>query len=240
MNLIIDVGNTRIKAAVFENDRLVELVVFNHDELLNEVERIRQRFNITRGIISSVAALSESMLRKLQEKCSLLILNSETRIPFNNKYGTPKTLGVDRIAAMANAAVAFKGKNVLVIDAGTCITYDFMNSNGDYIGGAISPGIEMRYKALHHFTSKLPLLSQIEAAKEIGNTTEGSIHSGVIHAILHEVKGFISSYENKNKDLTIVLTGGDTNFLAKQLKSSIFANPNFVLEGLNAILIYNK
>ena len=240
MNLIIDVGNTRIKAAVFENDRLVELVIFNHDALINEVESLIEKFNITAGIISSVSFLTEDVLQKLQEKCSFLYLNSETRIPFNNKYGTPKTLGVDRIAAMANAAVAFQGKNVLVIDAGTCITYDFINSDGDYFGGTISPGIEMRYKALHHFTSKLPLLSKIEAANEIGNSTEESIHSGVIHAVLHEVQGFISSYENKNKDLTIVLTGGDTNFLAKQLKSSIFANPNFVLEGLNAILIYNK
>ncbi|WP_188598497.1 type III pantothenate kinase [Polaribacter pacificus] len=240
MNLIIDVGNTRIKAAVFENDRLTEHLIFEQEQLLEKVEEIVKKYAITAGILSSVSEISQKTLALLHEKCPFVLLNSETKVPFVNKYATPNTLGVDRIASMANAAVKYSGKNVLVIDAGTCITYDFINDSGSYLGGIISPGIEMRYKALHSFTAKLPLLTKISSPKITGDSTVSSMHSGVINAVLEEVKGFISSYENKNKDLTIVLTGGDTNFLAKQLKSSIFANPNFVLEGLNAILIHNK
>ncbi len=128
----------------------------------------------------------------------------------------------------------------MIIDAGTCITYDFVNKNKEYLGGAISLGIEMRYKALHKYTSKLPLLEKNIPSNFIGKTTDENIHSGVNNGVLNEINGVIEQYERENPFLTIVLTGGDTYFLAKQLKSSIFANPNFVLEGLNTILIYNN
>jgi len=149
-------------------------------------------------------------------------------------------LGVDRIALVANAVEKFYKKNVLIIDAGTCITYDFVNDSQEYLGGAISLGIEMRYKALNNYTSKLPLLEKNIPENFIGKTTDENIHSGVNNGVLNEINGVIEQYERENSVLTIVLTGGDTYFLAKQLKSSIFANPNFVLEGLNTILIYNN
>ena len=141
---------------------------------------------------------------------------------------------------MAAASVfKFSDKNVLVIDAGSCITYDFIDNKGVYYGGAIAPGIEMRYKSLHTFTDKLPLLDVTYPKQLIGDSTEESIHSGIVNGVLIEIEGVIERYKEKNEELTVVLTGGDTNFLAKRLKNSIFANPNFLLEGLNNILNYN-
>lgn len=240
MNLIIDVGNTRIKAAVFENDSLIALFVFEEKDLVQHVEKMVSTYSILRGIISSVAAISNTTLKKIKELLPLLELNAATKVPFSNLYKTPKTLGVDRVALVARAVEKYPNRNVLIIDAGTCITYDFVNSTKEYLGGAISLGIQMRYTALHKGTSKLPLLELQEVGSFIGNSTESSIHSGVIHGVLNEIEGVIEQYQRKKKDLTVVLTGGDTNFLAKQLKSVIFANPNFVLEGLNTILTYNK
>ena len=147
---------------------------------------------------------------------------------------------MDRIALVAAAVTNFPEKNTLIIDAGTCITYDFINFKGVYKGGSISPGLEMRYKALNIFTENLPLLGLNDDFDEfIGTSTETSIHSGVQHGMINEIKGVIEQYRKKNKDLTIVLTGGDVNFLSNRLKNGIFANPNFLIEGLNTILTHN-
>ncbi len=240
MNLIVDIGNTRVKAAVFENDSLVELKAFDEEEIFKKIDFFLSKYAINAAILSSVKILSEEFRQSLDLKIPFLVLNAETKVPFQNNYATPTTLGVDRIALIANAAIKYSNKNVLVIDAGTCITYDFINTNNEYLGGAISPGVQMRYQSLNTFTSKLPLLEKQEIDFTIGNSTENSIHSGVVKGIVGEISSFIKDYEIENKDLTVVLTGGDTYFLAKQLKSSIFANPNFVLEGLNTILIYNR
>jgi len=240
MNLIIDVGNSRIKAAVFENDTLLEVFVFDSNELIDKVDLFINKYSIDKGIIYSVKNISKNELDQLNKKFSFLILDSSTKVPFKNLYKTPQTLGVDRIALVANAVEKFYKKNVLIIDAGTCITYDFVNDSQEYLGGAISLGIEMRYKALNNYTSKLPLLEKNIPENFIGKTTDENIHSGVNNGVLNEINGVIEQYERENSVLTIVLTGGDTYFLAKQLKSSIFANPNFVLEGLNTILIYNN
>ena len=129
---------------------------------------------------------------------------------------------------------------MLVIDAGSCITYDFVNDKAVYPGGAISPGIEMRYKAVHQYTANLPLLSKRDDIPLIGDSTENAIHLGILNGVICEIEGIIEQYRLKNIKLTVVLTGGDTNFLAKNLKSSIFATPNFLLEGLNSILIHNR
>jgi type III pantothenate kinase len=240
MNLIIDIGNTRIKAAVFENDKLLEVLQFDEKLLIEKVEDLAIKYNFTHGIISSVKEISDVELKKANSIVPFIMLNSSMKLPFVNLYKTPKTLGVDRIALVANAVNKYPTKNVLVIDAGTCITFDFVNTEKEYVGGAISLGIEMRYKALKEYTSKLPFLEKKYPENFIGNTTEENIHSGVINGVLQEINGVIKQYEKENSFLTIVLTGGDTYFLAKQLKSSIFANPNFVLEGLNTILIYNN
>ena len=240
MNLIVDAGNTRVKLAVFEKDTLVEVIFIDVNELLSEIKKILKKYKITAGILSNVGFIAEYKMQKLQNLVNLLVLSSFTNVPFNNLYETVETLGVDRIALVAAAVKKYAKRNILIIDAGTCITFDFVNDQSEYLGGAISPGIEMRYKALHDFTSKLPLLEKKIAQNFIGMNTNESINSGVVNGVINELEGVISEYKNKYSDLTVVLTGGDTNFLAKQLKSSIFANQNFLLEGLNEILIFNK
>ncbi len=239
MNLIIDIGNTRVKAAVTETDTINEVFVFKKSRIISEIKKILSNYIISHSIISSVSSLSDVTKKKITSYLNPIILDSETKVPFVNLYKTPKTLGVDRIALASAAVSNYKNKNVLVIDAGTCITYDFINKEKEYLGGAISPGIAMRYKSLNTFTSKLPFLELSEVSNFVGNDTNSSIHSGVVNGICREIDGVINQYKDDYQDLTVVLTGGDTYFLAKQLKSGIFAHPNFVLEGLHTILIYN-
>ncbi len=241
MDLIIDVGNTRAKAAVFEKDNLKHLFVFDKNKIILEVKKILKKFQIGGSIISAVSKLSPETFKKLHELLvNLIELNSTTKIPFKNNYGTPNTLGVDRIALASYAFNDFPEKNVLVIDAGTCVTFDFLNSEGEYLGGAISPGLAMRYQSLNNYTSKLPLLTSEVPKSFIGTTTKESIHSGVVNGICREIDGVVTQYKKEYEDLTVLLTGGDTLFLAKQLKNHIFANPNLVLEGLHRILTYNR
>jgi type III pantothenate kinase len=240
MNLSIDIGNTRIKAAVFKANTIVYQSAFPQEDFLSEIKKSLENFAITDVIVSSVGRLKPNQLEFLQENLCVYTLNSDTKLPFSNKYTTPKTLGVDRIALVAAAVTQFPNQNVLVFDAGTCITSDFVNDKKEYFGGAISPGIEMRYKALHNFTASLPKLSRTDTIPQQGNSTENAIHLGVLNGMVQEIQGIISQYKENYKKLTIVLTGGDTIFLAKNIKSTIFANPNFLLEGLNSILTYNK
>jgi type III pantothenate kinase len=239
MNLVIDIGNTRIKIAVFQNSKLIHNEGITKENLVNNAMLLIKKFDCTNAIISSVGSLKKSQIDQLRTEINLIELNFKTKVPFKNSYSTPKTLGVDRIALISSAISKFPNKNVLVIDTGTCITYDFLDSKGCYFGGAISPGINLRYKSLHTFTDKLPLLAPVDTNQVIGRTTEESIHLGVINGTINEIDSFINQYRKKNKDLTVVLTGGDANFLANKLKNGIFANPFFLLEGLNNILIYN-
>ncbi|MDC9721683.1 MAG: type III pantothenate kinase [Urechidicola sp.] len=241
MNLIIDVGNTQVKLAVFEDSELMFNTVCKKDLLLIELKKIKKDFLIDQSIISSVAIFSEAELSEIKKVLPhLILLSHTTQVPFNNLYGTPQTLGVDRIAIAAASVSKYPSKNVLVIDAGTCITYDFVDENGSYLGGAITTGVKMRYKSLNKFTDRLPLLGLTYPKSIIGKTTEESIHSGIVNGVLAEINSIISQYKEQYKKLTVVLTGGDTNFLAKRLKNGIFANPIFLLEGLNMILIYNS
>ncbi len=239
MNLIIDIGNTRAKIAVFNKNKLLVSNIFLNDNFIeNALETIKE-YKCKNAIISSVANVDKKDMELLSSKIKVIELDFQTKVPFSNKYLTPKTLGVDRIALVSAAVSKFPYNNVLIIDSGTCITYDFINKYGEYYGGAISPGISMRYKAINNFTHKLPLLNQSKKFNLVGNSTETCIHSGVLNGVLNEIKGVITQYEKKNKDLTTVLTGGDIIFLANKLKIGIFANPNFLLEGLNKILTYN-
>ncbi len=239
MNLVIDVGNTRIKSAIFDKGEIIHSETFSHKNIVENVVESINKFECVNAIISSVSTLNKSQISQIKGKINLIILNASTKIPFKNKYDTPKTLGVDRIALASAAVFQYPNKNVLVIDAGTCITYDFINKEGYYFGGAISPGITMRYKSLNHFTENLPLLNPNFENELIGTSTISSIHIGVIKGVISEIDSFIEQYRKKNRDLTIVLTGGDVNFLNNRLKNGIFANPNFLLEGLNTILTYN-
>ncbi len=239
MNLVIDIGNTQIKVAVFKDHTLMFKEIYAKNELYKNLIRISKKIRISNTILSSVGDFNKNELDEIQKLFSVLVLNENTKLPFINKYKTPKTLGVDRIALIAAAIFRYPNENVLIFDAGSCLTYDFINNNKVFYGGAISPGIEMRYKALNSYTENLPKLSAIEKIPSVGNTTENAIHFGVINGIIQEIEGVISLFKAKNKKLTVVLTGGDTIFLAKNIKSTIFANPNFLLEGLNGILIYN-
>lgn len=239
MNLVIDIGNTLVKVAVFDKTILLFKDQFKQNELLSGILSITEQYQIKNSIISHVAALDQGILKKIKSLVDLKELNHKSALPFINNYLTPKTLGVDRLALMAAASTQFQNQNILVIDAGSCITYDFLDEFNSYNGGAISPGIEMRYKAVNHFTAKLPLLNKSELIPVIGDSTENAIHQGILNGVIQEINGVINQYLTKNQKLTVVLTGGDTIFLAKNIKSSIFATPNFLLEGLNSILIHN-
>ena len=183
MNLVIDIGNTKVKVAVFELDTIITAVVCEEINLVKELKRISNQYAIKRSIVSSVKDINEEYLEELQKLPFLIILNTDTPLPFKNLYATPSTLGNDRIALAAAAVCIHPFKNTLVIDAGTCITYDFINAKNEYLGGAISPGIAMRYKSLHQYTGNLPLLSKNEEFNIIGTSTKSSIHSGIINGI---------------------------------------------------------
>jgi len=240
MNLIVDIGNTSAKLAVFSKDKIIYKKRTSQNELLDCIENILIKYkSIDKGIISSVGKLTINNIENLKSKINLIELNHKLKFPFNNLYKTPKTLGVDRLALVSASIRDFSNRNVLIIDAGTCITYDFITHENNYLGGAISPGLFTRYKSLNNLTANLPLLKPKSFKNIIGNSTNQSIHSGVVNGVLFEIDGVIEEYDKKYEDLTVILTGGDSKFLSKQLKNSIFANSNFLLEGLNYILEYN-
>ena len=241
MNLIIDVGNTFVKLAVFDNSELVHKVSFELSEFSEQYKSLKSNFpEIKKAIISSVGSLSKKQIDVIDDDLDVLVLNHKTKLPFKNLYKTPNTLGVDRMALVSASVNQFPDNNVLIIDAGTCVTYDFITDKNAYLGGAISPGIRLRYHALHTLTANLPLLEKDQPKTIIGNSTTSSIHSGVVIGVIKEIDGVIDQYREKHQDLTVILTGGDANFLSDQLKNSIFANSNFLLEGLNFILDFNS
>lgn len=239
MLLAIDIGNTKIKAAVFEGHTLIEKLVFDKESVKQHLgEKYNGYPEIDTIVLASVNNEDVTFINWLHSLGKVIIINHKSHLPFNNQYGTPHTLGTDRLVLSAGAVLQYPERNRLVIDAGTCVTYDFTDNSNDYLGGAISPGIKLRYKSMHNFTAKLPLLYAEMPKDYIGNTTAESIHSGVVNGIIYEIEGFIKSYEERYSNLEIILTGGDAEFLAKRLKSTIFANSNFLLESLNALYLY--
>ncbi len=241
MNLIIDVGNTLVKLAVFDKDTLQFKKTFIKSDFLDTLSIVSKQFRkIENAIISSVSNITKAQLSALKKLYPLLVLDYKMKLPFINLYETPSTLGVDRIALVSAAALQYPTKNVLIIDSGSCITYDFLDDKNQYLGGAISPGLEMRYNALNQFTARLPFLEMKKPKSIVGDSTNSSIHAGVVSGTLFEIEGFISSYRLQYDDLTIILTGGNAHFLRDSLKSDIFANSNFLMEGLNYILENNK
>jgi type III pantothenate kinase len=236
VNLILDIGNTRVKAALFEQYRLVQLNTYPDFKSFILDEDFYSKAK--KGILASVVEDIGEEISFLQKRIPLIIFSPELSLPLKNKYLTPQTLGADRILASVGAQQLYPNKNVLVIDAGTCVKYNFTNQNNEFIGGAISPGIDMRFKALNQFTSKLPYVPQKDWDYPlIGQNTIQSISSGVIHGVIAEINGIIEEYKRLYPGLICVLTGGDSDFLAIQLKNPIFVRPNLVLEGLNHILI---
>ncbi len=241
MNLIIDVGNTFVKIAAFSEGRILYQLQIPAEELVEEIDKILLMYpGIKSAILASVTRMDEDQLRMISEKTELYIVDHQLKTPFENRYSSPETLGTDRIALAASAVLHYGGTNTLVIDAGTCVTYDMITEDAVYLGGAISPGLLMRYRALHQFTDGLPGLEPGDNHDLIGKTTEESIHSGVVNGLCMEIEGVIGQYQSRYELLTVILTGGDAQFLSKRLKKAIFAHSNFLLEGLNFLLEYNK
>jgi type III pantothenate kinase len=239
MVLTIDVGNTRIKGAVFENNTALEFFIFDKKELEISVKKILKKFEkVTDLVVASVGNVEKEAFLVFNDDVNVCFLTNEDCFPFKNKYATPKTLGIDRIVLASGATLQYPKKNRLIIDAGTCITYDFVDENDNYLGGAISPGLRLRYEALHNYTAKLPLLTFEEPERYIGNSTPESMHSGVVNGFVYEIDGFIDQYKADYLNFIIILTGGDALFLAKRLKNTIFANSNFLLESLNQTFQY--
>lgn len=238
MILTVDAGNTRTKAAVFQGETLVSVSVFRKDEAQNGISELLRRYaEITAIVLASVTHEGKDAFSGYG--IPVHIIDRNQVFPFQNIYATPKTLGIDRIVLASGATLAFPGKNRLVIDAGTCITYDFIDDRDRYHGGAISPGLRLRYEALHRYTAKLPLLETQLPESLVGNSTASSIHSGVVNGLLAEIDGFISGIASTG-NFIIILTGGDGDFLAKRLKNTIFAHSNFLLESLNRTFQYVK
>ncbi|OXA92954.1 type III pantothenate kinase [Flavobacterium hercynium] len=239
MILTVDVGNTRIKAAVFEGNSVLENFVFQNNELETAIEKILQKFkNCSDLVVASVGNVEKQSFLIFENRLKVHFLTHEDKFPFINKYATPKTLGIDRMVLASGATLQYPRQNRLVIDAGTCITYDFIDENDNYLGGAISPGLRLRYEALHNYTAKLPLLSFEIPEEYIGNSTVQAIHSGVVNGFVYEIDGFIDEYRSDYSNFIIILTGGDAEFLAKRLKNTIFANSNFLLESLSQTFQY--
>ena len=240
MQLVIDIGNTLTKAAIFDKNEIIEKRVFedkNFDEL---IYFIRGKTEIDSAILSAVRTYKSSLKSFLKERFMFIELDENTDLPITDSYKTPKTLGKDRLAAAIGGKLYYSEKDVLVISAGTCITYDFITKENEYLGGGISPGLKMRLKALNIFTSNLPHIELNESYDGlIGQTTEESILSGVINGVVSEIEGISKLYKDKYPGFKIILTGGDHKFLDKKLKNRIFAVPDLVLTGLNIILDHN-
>ncbi|HQQ94571.1 MAG TPA: type III pantothenate kinase [Bacteroidia bacterium] len=237
MNLVLDFGNTRLKAALFKEKECLQTLVFDKPEdllssnlLSNPIQQIA---------LASVTQDHITLVEELKRTYKVLVFNAETPIPLKNLYQSPATLGSDRILASIGSYSQFPDKNVLTIDAGTCIKYNFVNSKNEFLGGAISPGIQMRLKAMHHYTAALPDLEiEPEFDQLIGDTTRTSMLSGAQIGAIQEVQACINIYFMQYPTLQVVLTGGDAGLLSKRLKKPFFANPNSVLTGLNTTLLY--
>lgn len=239
MNLCIDVGNTRLKYLVFDQDKEV-WYTSSLDFNLDVIEAIFNDYFIENVIISSTRILDESWLEYIESRAKCYNLaNNEVKIPLTLQYETPETLGKDRIAAAIGATYLFPNEFSIVINAGTCITSDAINKNPTFLGGNISPGINMRLKAMHTFTDKLPLVEMQYNNQLFGTSTVKALQNGAIHGAIYEVESFLQSVISTEEKVNILITGGDANIFVKHLKFKIFAVPNLVLLGLNKILRFN-
>jgi len=241
MNLVIDLGNSYAKIAVCEGTEILESAISEKVSNREIAYFISSYSDLKGAIISSVVNHSRELIDYLDATFDVFLeLTSHTPLPLVNLYKTPESLGYDRIAAVTGAHTIFPDRNVLVIDAGTAITFDVVTSRGEYIGGNISPGMQMRFRALHKFTNRLPFLSpDEEAVKMLGKTTDEAIISGVVNGLVYEIESYISNISGKYRNLKVVLTGGDAISFDKRLKNSIFVVSHLNLIGLNRILDYN-
>lgn len=240
MKIVIDIGNSYIKAALFKEGEILWQGQSKPEAFIAYIKPIFSNYKpIDKLIYSASGKIDVSILNYFNAQSEVIAFTHQTKIPFTIDYQTPETLGLDRLALMAAAHFFYPFQNVLVIDAGTCITYDFMSKENRYLGGSISPGLDMRFKALNHFTAALPrLYLENPKTQPIGKNTKDAILNGVIQGVVYEIDQNIERYISDYKDLTLILTGGDQQYLSTKLKNSIFANLNFQLYGLHAILEY--
>lgn len=237
--LCFDFGNTRLKCGVFYGGELVE--VFSIADSSNEsIEDLVKKFKPKRSILSSVIDHDAEIEKILAHATFFHKLNSQSVLPFTTPVGKPETIGADRLALAAAAVHFHKGKNNLVIALGSCVTYNFINKYNSFVGGSISPGMEMRFKALNAFTAKLPLVKADWNFPLIGYDTRTNILSGVIIGLAEEINGTIDKYEEKFTNFNVLLTGGDACYLAPHLKRKIFADPDLIFKGLYAISEANQ
>jgi type III pantothenate kinase len=239
MNLTVDIGNTQFKVCIFNNDNLIfHLYLKNLTQ--GTAAQLISEYNIKNVIFSDTRGVNKQDFFKLFPKnLKILELTHQIPLPLQIDYQTPETLGKDRIASAVYAADKFAGLNCLVIDIGTAVTIDYITSDGIFKGGIISPGPEIRYRALHDYTGKLPLLEPVEDVKNTGNSTTQAIQSGVQNGILYEINGYISRFIKENSNNKIIITGGYAFLFEKKIKYPIFVNSFVVPQGLNKILIYN-
>lgn len=236
MNLVVDLGNSRIKAGLFDSKELAVLKVFDDSE---NFFRWLEDQNPDHVIVSSVTLPADEVLQKVNAGGKKLAMSSTLPLPIVNRYESPQSLGVDRIAAACGAIEKFPQRSCLVIDLGSCINYEFVDESANYLGGAISPGVSMRFKAMHTFTARLPLINPTEFVMLTGSTTEECMQSGVMIGVLSEIEGMIARHMEKYPKMGVILCGGDAHFFENKLKHPIFVAPNLVLVGLNSILLHN-
>jgi type III pantothenate kinase len=240
LNLIIDIGNSQTKVAVFDKGDLIHSICFDVLTVTRVIELKQLYRELKQVILSSVATINNELLVVLKNEFDYFIhFNHQTPVPLENLYQSKETLGLDRLAAAVGGVELFPGKKLLIIDAGTAITFDLVNEKSQFLGGNISPGLKMRFQALHKFTSHLPADEVAEPWPEIGKTTKDAIRAGVQNGMIFEIEGMIDHILKDWQDCLVILTGGDSFFFDKKLKNTIFVKFEITLIGLNRILEYN-
>ena len=240
MNLVVDVGNTATKCAIFENDQLRKKWSFSSKSPSQDLTSLNPK-EVSAVLVANSGSLSEELKDELKRFSGVQILSANHKLPFTSEYLTPKTLGLDRIAAMAGGLADFPGENLFIVDAGTCITFDVLSSKKVHLGGRISPGVKMRLKAMNTFTAQLPLVDS-EQFTDIpwGNDTNSSLLSGAIQGSIDEFTSASSRFFSQFPNGKVIITGGDAQIFENTLKNNIFADPDLVVKGLNAILCLNE
>jgi len=239
VNLIVEQGNTNLKVAVFDNEHIVSFLIKDNNDT-SWINDIFEQYHPRKGIMSSVIDKNDSLISSLKNRLPhFLWLDEYTPLPISIGYETKNTLGKDRIAAAVGANYLQPKCNILVIDAGTAITYEVVEASGIYIGGNISPGLTTRFRSLNQFTKQLPLVKEKDDVPAIGTSTESAILAGVVNGIVYEMDGYINMLRVKYGDIFVFLTGGHSFYFERRLKNHTFADANLVLVGLNRILEYN-
>lgn len=234
-DLLIDAGNTRLKLGLFHSKELVFKETMAYAEVAVRLPELLQMHQVKNIFICDVSGKLEALLPALNLELPITFLTEQTILPFDNLYQSA-TLGSDRKALVAGAMAIYPQRNCLVIDAGTCVTYDILTHAHEFLGGNITPGLQMRLQAMHTFTGKLPLLEWQETAELMGNTTQACMQSGTYYGLIGEINYFVEAYQQMHPGLRVILTGGDAHVLAKSIKTSIFVNEDLLLHGLNKIV----